>query len=343
MPAGTYAPDPDLHVLDTNGLPVIGGLVWTYLAGTTSPIQTFADVGLSVPNPNPIVADGAGRFLAFLVPGTAYKFVYELAPPSGSPPLTHGAALFTRDNITAITASSPATDVNGIAGVAGGSINAGQAVYLSDGTGGLTAGQWYPTNATNAYQSSTPTIIGIAVNAITAGTGGLIRLSGTVTVPGITFVVGGRVYLSNTPGAVSNSPGTNQRVVGQAQDATTLIVGAWPTPAASYVPPGNVVLTDGPVVTLDASLGSIFTLTAAGDRTLNPPINPTEGQKIVIRHGASGANRTLTLSGAAGGFHWGTDLAGPLPTTLNGTWDYVGCIYIAGGLRWDVVSLTRGF
>src|SRR5215471_2488753 len=343
MPTGTYAPDPDLRVLDTNGIIVNGGQVWTYLAGTSSLITTYNDINLSVPNSNPIVADPAGRFVAFLVPGTAYKFVYELAPPSGSPPGTHGPVLFSRDNITAVTASSPTTDVNGIAGVAGTTINAGTAVYLSDGSGGNTAGQWYPTNATQPYSSTLPTTIGVAVNAIPAGTGGLIRISGTITIPGVTFVVGGRVYLSNTPGVVSNTPGTNQRVIGQAQDATTLIVGAWPSPPAAYVPPGNVNLVDGPVVALDASTGAVFTLNASGDRTISVPTSPTDGQRIIIRHGANGANRTLTLTGGAGGFHFGTDLPGPLAATAAGTWDYIGAVYFAAANNWSVVAVVRGF
>ena len=105
MATGTYAPDPDLHVVDANGLPVNGGLVWTYLAGTTTLTPTYTDVGLTVPNTNPIVAGSDGRFVAFLVGGTSYKFVYETAalPPA------HGAVLATRDNILAVTTIVPGT------------------------------------------------------------------------------------------------------------------------------------------------------------------------------------------------------------------------------------------
>lgn len=98
MATGTYAPDADLHVVDANGVVVPGGLVWTYLAGTTTPVATYSDVALTVPNSNPIVAGSDGRFVAFLTPGTAYKFVYETAPLPAS---SHGAVLITRDNIGA--------------------------------------------------------------------------------------------------------------------------------------------------------------------------------------------------------------------------------------------------
>src|SRR5262245_35090365 len=72
-----------------------------------------------------------------------------------------------------------------------------------------------------------------------------------------------------------------------------------------------VTLTDGATVALDAALGNVFRLVAAGDRTISAPTNkPAAGQfqKIVIRHEASGANRTLTLTtGSAGAFRFGTD------------------------------------
>jgi hypothetical protein len=100
---GTYAPDPDLRVTDPNGVPVPGGLVWTYIAGTTTPTPTYTDVGLTVANSNPIVAGSDGRFVAFLAGGISYKFVYEMP---ATPP-AHGAAIITRDNILAVTTITP--------------------------------------------------------------------------------------------------------------------------------------------------------------------------------------------------------------------------------------------
>lgn len=117
MATGTYAPDPDLHVVDANGVPVSGGLVWTYIAGTTTPTPTYTDVGLTVPNTNPIVAGSDGRFVAFLTGGISYKFVYEMpaVPPA------HGAVLATRDNILAVTTIVPGsgggiTQITGLTG-----------------------------------------------------------------------------------------------------------------------------------------------------------------------------------------------------------------------------------
>ncbi len=48
-------------ILADTGLPLAGGLVYAYAPGTTSPIITYADSGLTVQNPHPVVLNGAGR------------------------------------------------------------------------------------------------------------------------------------------------------------------------------------------------------------------------------------------------------------------------------------------
>ena len=92
---GIISPSPFLTVLDNSGRTVNNACVWTYAAGTTTPIATYTDQALSVPNTNPIRSDSAGRFTAFLVQGTSYKFVYE-APCT---PPAHGSVYRTADNI----------------------------------------------------------------------------------------------------------------------------------------------------------------------------------------------------------------------------------------------------
>lgn len=101
-------------------------------------------------------------------------------------------------------------------------------------------------------------------------------------------------------------------------------------------------LTDGATPALDASLGNTFLLTAAGNRTIAVPSNATSGQRIVIVHLASGADRTLALNTGAGGFRFGTDIPSLTATTSAKT-DYIGCIYNAADSKWDVVSVIKGF
>lgn len=105
---------------------------------------------------------------------------------------------------------------------------------------------------------------------------------------------------------------------------------------------GVVTLSDGATPALDASLGNTFLLTAAGDRTIAVPTNPTSGQKITIAHKASGGARTLSLNTGAGGFRFGTDITG-LTSTTSGLTDYIGAIYNSADSKWDVVSYVKGF
>lgn len=101
-------------------------------------------------------------------------------------------------------------------------------------------------------------------------------------------------------------------------------------------------LTDGATPALDASLGNIFTLSAAGNRTIAVPTNATNGQKIVIRHLASAGARILSLNTGAGGFRFGSDITG-LSQTESGKYDYIGCIYNSTAGFWDVVSYSKGY
>lgn len=104
-----------------------------------------------------------------------------------------------------------------------------------------------------------------------------------------------------------------------------------------------VTLTDGATVALDASLGNVFKLTAAGNRTISAPTNAVDGQVIHIYHAASGANRTLTLTtGSAGAFRFGTDITG-LTATTSGLTDWISCVYDSVDSRWDVVGYRKGY
>ncbi len=107
-------------------------------------------------------------------------------------------------------------------------------------------------------------------------------------------------------------------------------------------PRGVSALSDGATPALDASLGDVFTLTAAGNRTIAVPTNPMSGQKIIIKHKASGADRTLALNTGAGGFRFGTDITALTATTSAKT-DYIGCVYDLAATFWDVVAVRKGY
>lgn len=83
---------------DNNGVPLAGGFLYSYTAGTSTPQATFTDATGSVPNTNPIVLDAAGRANVWLGTGS-YKFVLTDS---------QGNTIFTTDQVT-VQANGSAT------------------------------------------------------------------------------------------------------------------------------------------------------------------------------------------------------------------------------------------
>lgn len=81
--------------LDSNGKPLSGGLVWTYAAGTTTPLTTYTSREGDIANSNPIVLDADGRGSIWLSTNVAYKLVLENAPIF---PAAHGEVQDTVDD-----------------------------------------------------------------------------------------------------------------------------------------------------------------------------------------------------------------------------------------------------
>lgn len=79
---------------DNNGVPLAGGLIYVYDAGSTTPAATYTSSAASTNNTNPIVLDSAGRTPAqiWLTAGAAYKFVLQTSL---------GVTIKTDDNIFA--------------------------------------------------------------------------------------------------------------------------------------------------------------------------------------------------------------------------------------------------
>ncbi len=73
---GTVMPSPIFQGFDNNGDPLVGGLLYTQVAGYTGDLATYLDAGLSSPNTNPVVLDSAGRAIVFLLPRT-YAFTLK--------------------------------------------------------------------------------------------------------------------------------------------------------------------------------------------------------------------------------------------------------------------------
>ena len=118
---------------DNNGVPLAGGLIYTYQAGTSTPLATYTDNGGTIANANPIVLDSAGRvpYEIWMFTGYSYKFVIQTSA---------GASIQTLDNLYPILqnapASAPAVPSGGIILWSGSTGSVPSGWYLCDGTNG---------------------------------------------------------------------------------------------------------------------------------------------------------------------------------------------------------------
>lgn len=160
---GTVLPAPVTQFVDTNGVPLSGGLLYACVAASAcpgTPLATYSNSILTVPNTNPVVLDAAGRATVYLSPAT-YKFVLQtsaavtvwtqdnvaaLAPwnlntvagrvvYTAPTTLTIAASTVTPiNNVHAIDTSGGAANLNTL--TISGSVSSGMTVYLTANNGG---------------------------------------------------------------------------------------------------------------------------------------------------------------------------------------------------------------
>jgi microcystin-dependent protein len=148
---------------DNNGVPLNGGLLYTYQAGSTTALTSYTDISGSIANSNPIVLDSAGRSSneVWLTYGLNYKFVLKTSA---------GVTIGTYDNIYGIVGVQTAVGTTIPTGMISlwygsiGSVPSGW--YLCDGSNGtpdlrdrfiIGAGTSYAVGATGGSANHTLT------------------------------------------------------------------------------------------------------------------------------------------------------------------------------------------
>ena len=88
----SLTPTPKQQIYGSDGNPLVGGKIYTYAAGTTTPLATYTDAGAGTSNTNPIILNSLGQANIWLASSSSYKFsVYTSAD----------VLLYTVDNIAA--------------------------------------------------------------------------------------------------------------------------------------------------------------------------------------------------------------------------------------------------
>ena len=217
---------------DNNGVPLAGGLIYTYQAGSSTPLVTYTNNGGTIANANPIVLDSAGRVPneIWLLNGYSYKFIITSAS---------GTSLITLDNLYGILQTAPAvtnTTPSGLIAIWSGSTGSIPSGWLiCDGTNGtpdlrnsfvLGAGNTYAVGATGgsadaivvshthtATSTSTVADPGHFHNMSTSGSGSIGNLNPIGSSASSTSITGtattGITVATSTTNTSTGTSGTN--------------------------------------------------------------------------------------------------------------------------------------
>ena len=204
--------------LTSTGVPLAGGLLYTYQAGSSTPLASYTDNAGLFPNTNPIVmnADGRPPSEIWLTAGFNYKFVLSDAS---------SVQIASYDNIYGILGSAPsvATIPSGVIVLWSGSIGAiPSGWYLCDGTNGtpnlkdsfvVGAGNTYPVAGTGGSANAIiPSHTHTATSVVTDPSHNHTTLGQTLNSGSINIISpgsSGNVSNNNTGNAVTGVSATN--------------------------------------------------------------------------------------------------------------------------------------
>ena len=165
----------------TTGLPLNGGYLYTYQAGSTTPLATYTDNAGTISNTNPIQLGTDGRPPAeiWLTYGFNYKFV--LADSTN-------AVIQTYDNLYGII---------GVQATSGATIPAGLISMWSGSIGSIPSG-WYLCDGSNGTPNLTDRFV--------IGAGSSYAVNGTGGVSSVTLVTGNMPAHTHTATSVVTDP-----------------------------------------------------------------------------------------------------------------------------------------
>lgn len=222
MPIVTLLPFIRQQFSDANGNPLSGGLVQTYVAGTTTPQATYTDSTGTVLNTNPVVLDSSGTASIWLIQNAAYKFVIEnssavvietidnvLAPFTSATSLSPQKQIFIATGTFTIPTGVIQTKVTVVGG--GGAGGGGTAANSGGGGGaGSAAIKWLSGLTPGLTLAVTVGGGGTGVSGASGNPGALSSVaSGTQTIVTVTAGSGGGGTTGAVPGGGAGGTGSN--------------------------------------------------------------------------------------------------------------------------------------
>lgn len=235
------APQPKAQFFDASGSPLVGGKVFTYAAGTTTPLETYTSESAVTPNTNPVILDSRGECDLWFSAASSYKVVLKSATDvlqwTVDNISTYGTLASQNSNNVAITGGTitgVTLTVNVIGDVSGNAGTVTNGVYLD-------AVQTV-TNKTLTGMASASTVkdslgtdytIGfrsvpqsLNTTAAASDIGKHLYVSATTTVPSGVFVAGNEFLVVNSSAStvtLTQGAGTTLRLGGTATTGTRTI------------------------------------------------------------------------------------------------------------------------
>lgn len=189
---GVVIPNPVFEPDLNTGSPCALCKLYSYEAGTTTPLAVWTDAALSVAHPNPVVLDSSGRAAIYLNPALGYKFVLTTSD---------GTTIWTRDSVIGPLSGVVTVQAANTRGVqiSRSSAEAGLSICSNGGSGKCYA-LLSNTSGGSRWQDDTDGTprLELLANDITA------TLSGTFTVSGGTTALG-----TTTTGALTTTGATS--------------------------------------------------------------------------------------------------------------------------------------
>lgn len=322
--------------VDSNGAPLSGGLIYTYLAGSTTPAPTYTDNTGATPQANPIVLNTLGRPASpiWLTDGVSHKFILTSSA---------GVQQWTIENITGVSSSTPTQDEWVLQSTVPTYISATQFSVPGDKTAAFTVGRRvravctggvrYGYISVSAFTTLTTVTLVIDSGSLDSGLSAVsvgLLSSDNSSVPwvktsGSGLTVQGTLTVTGATTLAGNAASALQAVPKQQLDAAVLPAGAIQFFAMSTTPSGWLKANGAAVsrttyATLFAAIGTVFGV-GDGSTTFNLPdlrgefvrgFDDGKGTDSGRAFGSSQAGQLPShthvmpqgLSGGGGSFQW---------------------------------------
>lgn len=243
---------------DNSGQVLTGGKLYTYAAGTTTPLETYTTFNGNVANSNPIVLDAAGRvpYEIWINLGVGYKFVlkdtndvpistWDNIPSNAVPPLSNNASAIAYQQGNSVTAGAF------IVGITYLITSIGTTNFVAIGAASNTVGIYF--TATGVGSGTGTALTSVTVQA---------KLQQTISVKDFGAKGDGS---TNDSVAIQNAVNTAQNVYFPAS------TGAYIIGSTINVPSNTNIIIDNSVTVKAASglTGDIFKVTSANNVNFN--------------------------------------------------------------------------